>query len=626
MFKDYQKLYEESIKQPEQFWDQAAKEFVSWAQPWDKVTTGDFKSGDIKWFLNAKLNISVNCLDRHLEKNANKPALIWQGNELDEVRTLSYQDLYDLVNRFANLLKSQGVAIGDRVCLYMPMIPEAVAAMLACTRIGAIHSVVFGGFSPEALKNRIIDADCKILITVNEAYRGKTLLAVKNNVDTALQGVNCVDKVLVVKRTHNECTWVPERDVDVLAELPKQAAECEPLAFDSETPLFILYTSGSTGKPKGVLHTTGGYLTYVAATFNYIFDVKDNDIYFCTADIGWITGHSYVVYGPLANGTTSVIYEGAPTYPTPERIWDIIDKFKVSIFYTAPTLIRSLMQFGDQVLKTSLRNTLRVLGSVGEPINPEAWDWYFDKVGHKNCPIMDTWWQTETGGIMLAPLVPTGKQKPGSAMKPFFGIQPAILNNELKKVTDGSEGNLVIERPWPGVMRTVYGDHQRYIDTYLKPAPGFYTSGDGAKCDKDGDFWIIGRMDDVLKISGHRLGTAEVESALTQDHRIAEAAVVGYPHPIKGEGIYAFVILKAGTSPSDELAKELIADVRKAIGPIANIDYIQFVKDLPKTRSGKIMRRILRKMVVGERKDFGDISTLAEPGCIEDLLAGLKIK
>jgi acetyl-CoA synthetase len=625
MFKDYQKLYQTSIKNPDAFWDKITKELITWSKPWSKVSEGDFTDGDIKWFLGAELNVSVNCLDRHLPKYAHKPALIWQGNEPQDVRTLTYQELFELTNRFANLLKSYDIQKGDRVCLYMPVVPEAVAAMLACTRIGVIHSVVFGGFSAEALKNRIVAADCKAVITVNEGCRGESVLPFKTNVDEALEGINNVHTVFVVKRNDHPCVWREGRDVDVLAELPKQKATCDAVALDSEAPLFILYTSGSTGQPKGVLHTTGGYLTYAAYTCKYIFDLKDDDIYFCTADIGWITGHSYVVYGPLANGATTVIYEGPPAYPTPQRMWEIVDKFKVSIFYTAPTLLRSLMQYGDNDLKKTSRKSLRVLGSVGEPINKEAWQWYFEKIGGERCPIMDTWWQTETGGIMLAPTVALGSQKPGSAMKPFFGIEPAILTSELKKVTDQSEGSLVITKPWPGVMRTVYGDHQRFIDTYLKPAPGYYTSGDSAKCDKDGDYWILGRMDDVLKISGHRLGTAEVESALALDKRVAEAAVVGYPHPIKGEGIYAFVILKAGMKGDETLAKELIAAVRKTIGPIATIDYIQFVTDLPKTRSGKIMRRILRNMVEGEHEDFGDLSTLADPDCIKNLLAGLKI-
>lgn len=628
MFADYQKLYAASIKNKDAFWDQVAKDLITWSAPWSKVCEGDFNDGNIKWFVGAKLNASVNCLDRHLPQYAKKTAIIWQGNEPNEVRTLSYQELHDLVNRFANLLKSRGITKGDRVCLYMPMIPEAVAGMLACARIGAIHSVVFGGFSPESLKNRILDAKCKAVITVNDAYRGQSVLAFKKNVDEALHDVTCVETVFVVKRNDHSCQWLDDRDVDVLDELPKQPAFCEPELMDAEDPLFILYTSGSTGEPKGVVHTTGGYLTYAAYTYKYIFntDKEKDDIYFCSADIGWITGHSYVVYGPLANASVNVMYEGPPVYPTHTRIWEIIDKFKVTIFYTAPTLIRLLMQYGDENLHSSTRKSLRLLGSVGEPINVEAWQWYFNKVGHGRCPIMDTWWQTETGGILIAPMVGLGKQKPGYAMKPFFGIQPAILDTELKEVAANTEGALVIKQPWPGIMRTVYGNHQRFIDTYLKPYPGYYTSGDSAKYDEDKDYWILGRMDDVLKISGHRLGTAEIETALDHNPKAAESAVVGCPDAIKGEGIYAFVILKEGEEGNEALTKELIEYVRQAIGPLATISYIQFVTDLPKTRSGKIMRRILRKMVEGEKQNFGDLSTLADPDCIKVLLAGLKIK
>ncbi len=626
MFADYQKLYQESLKNPEAFWGGAAKELISWDKPWTKVQSGNWASGDIKWFLEGELNASKNCLDRHLTQHSDKTAILWQGNEPHEQRSLSYQELYDLVNRFANLLKSRDIKKGDRVCLYMPMIPEAIAAMLACARIGAIHSVVFGGFAPESLKNRILDAECKAVITVNEAYRGQTLLPFKANVDEALADVSCVSTVFVVKRNEHACQWIEGRDIDVLKALAEQEPYCKPESMDAEAPLFILYTSGSTGQPKGIVHTTGGYLTYAAYTFKYVFDIKPNDIYFCTADIGWITGHSYVVYGPLANASTILIYEGTPIYPTPTRIWDIIDQYHVSIFYTAPTLLRALMQYGDSPLEKSKRTSLRILGSVGEPINPEAWEWYFEKIGHQHCPIMDTWWQTETGGITMAPMVALNQQKPGAAMRPFFGIEPTLLNPTLDIIEGPGEGALAIKKPWPGMMRTIYGNHQRFIDTYLKTYPGYYATGDAAKRDLDDDYWLLGRMDDVLKISGHRIGTAEIESALTSDHRIAEAAVVGYPHPIKGEGIYAFIILKQEEQAEPTLEENLKKLVRKEIGPVAAVDYIQFVTELPKTRSGKIMRRILRKMVEGERDHFGDLSTLADPNCINKLISDLKLQ
>jgi acetyl-CoA synthetase len=626
MFIDYQKRYQESLQNPEAFWDKAAKELITWHRPWDKVSEGNLTSGDIKWFLGANLNASSNCLDRHLALHAKKTAILWQGNEPNETRALSYQDLYDLVNRFANLLKSREINKGDRVCLYMPMIPEAIAAMLACARIGAIHSVVFGGFSPESLKNRIIDAECKAVITANDAYRGQTLLPYKANVDEALKDISCVSTVFVIKRNEHTCQWIEGRDIDALKALAEQEPYCEPEPMDADAPLFILYTSGSTGQPKGIVHTTGGYLTYAAYTFKYVFDIKPNDIYFCTADIGWITGHSYVVYGPLANASTVMIYEGTPIYPTPARIWEIIDQYQVNVFYTAPTLLRMLMQHGDSELTTSSRTSLRILGSVGEPINFEAWEWYFEKVGNKHCPIMDTWWQTETGGITMAPMVAMDQQKPGAAMRPFFGIKPALLDPELNIIEGPGEGALVIEKPWPGIMRTIYGNHQRFVDTYLKIYPGYYATGDAAKRDAEGDYWLLGRMDDVLKISGHRIGTAEVESALTLDNRVAEAAVVGYPHPIKGDGIYAFIILKLEAHADYNLEETLRKLVRKEIGPVATVDYIQFVNELPKTRSGKIMRRILRKMVEGERSHFGDLSTLADPSCINKLISDLKLQ
>ena len=625
MFSDYPALYQESITDPAAFWAKIAKATLTWDAPWHEVHSGDFNSGAIQWFAGGKLNASVNCLDRHLAKYADKTALIWQGNAPEAQKKLTYKDLYELVNRFANLLKQEGIGVGDRVCIYMPMIPEAIAAMLASARIGAVHSVVFGGFAPEALKNRILDAKCKLVITVDHASRGANLLGFKANVDQALVGVDCVEKVLVVRHAQQDCPWVPGRDVDVLQALAAQEAYCAPESVEAETPLFILYTSGSTGTPKGILHSTGGYLTYAAYTFNYVFNLQPDDIYFCTADIGWITGHSYVVYGPLANAATIVIYEGAPLYPTPARMWALIDAYKVSIFYTAPTLIRTLMQQGDHYLEASSRQSLRLLASVGEPINPEGWEWYFNVVGQARCPIMDTWWQTETGGILMAPMVAMQKQKPGAAMKPFFGIVPAILTPDAQKNRDNTEGALVLQAPWPGMMRSIYGDHQRFIDAYLKAYPGYYATGDAARCDVDDDYWLLGRMDDVLNVSGHRLGTAEIESALVLHPKVTEAAVVGFPHALKGQGIYAFVSLLLDAKPSAELEQELIQLVRREIGSIAQVDYIQFVPDLPKTRSGKIMRRILRKMVEGEAEHLGDVSTLADPALVKLILHDLKI-
>lgn len=579
-------------------WSEIAQKTLSWFKPWHTVSKGDFSAGKIEWYVGAELNACYNCVDRHLETRGDKIALIAEANEPGETRTFTYHELHVEVCRFANYLKKEGFKKGDRIAIYMPMIPEAVIAMLACARIGVVHSVVFGGFSAESLRSRIVDAQCAGVITIESSFRGKSELFFRKNVNEAIKDLDCVKAVLDYR--------VGEPMCDKLS----AACLCEPM--DSEDPLFILYTSGSTGKPKGVVHTTGGYLTYAAYTHKLVFDLKEDDIYFCTADIGWITGHSYVVYGPLANGATVLTFDGAPLYPTPERYWQIIDQHKVSIFYTAPTAIRLLMQQGDEYLKSTSRKSLRILGSVGEPINPEAWEWYSKAVGGDRCPIMDTWWQTETGGILLAPLVSKDEQKPGSAMKALPGISPQILGE--------IEGALVIDQPWPGIARTVYGDHQRFIDTYLKPNPGVYTTGDGAKRDADGDYWILGRMDDVLNVAGHRLGTAELESALVLHDKVAEAAVVGIPHAIKGQGICAFVALMSGEQPSPELQKELIELIRKEIGPIAVIDHLQFVDDLPKTRSGKIMRRILRKIAEGEQDSIGDVSTLSNPDSVEKIL------
>ena len=603
------KAYATSIADRDAFWHEMANQTLTWFKPWHTVSQGDFIDGKLAWFVGAELNASYNCLDRHLADHSDKIALICEGNEAEDLRCFTYLELYQKVCRFANLLKSRGIKKGDRVAIYLPMIAEGVVAMLACARIGAIHSVVFGGFSAESLRARIEDASCVAVITVNYAHRGEGLLHFKTNVDEALREVESVHSVLVIQHTDHECPWTEGRDVDVNQVEPTMQNICVPEIMDSEDPLFILYTSGSTGKPKGVVHATGGYLMYAAYTHKLVFDLQPQDIYFCTADIGWITGHSYGVYGPLANASTVVIYEGVPTYPTPSRYWDIVDRHRVSIFYSSPTALRSLMQFGDEDVDRTSRASLRVLGSVGEPINPEAWQWYFHKIGGGRCRIMDTWWQTETGGIMLAPLVEQDQQKPGSAMKPLFGIVPEI-----------DQGAFLIHYPWPGMACSIYGDHARFMETYLKPNPGFYTTGDEARQDEDGDYWILGRMDDVLNVAGHRLGTAEIESALALHPDVAEAAVVGCPHPIKGQGIYAFVSLMLDKQPSISLKESLIKQVRKEIGPIATIDHIQFVSGVPKTRSGKIMRRILRKMVEGEREQFGDLSTLANPDSVQEIL------
>ncbi len=616
----YERLYQRSIEDPESFWADQATQFLHWQQPWEELCAADMPNGRISWFRGGKLNASVNCIDRHLPTRAQQTAIIWEGDEPDRQLHISYQQLHDEVGRLANGLRSRGVKKGDRVCIYMPMIPQAAYAMLACARIGAMHSVVFGGFSPHSLRDRILDADCQVLITADQGMRGGRVVPLKANADQALADCPNVHSVICYRHTGADVSWNNTRDIwyqDLVAAQPTKAA---PEWMDAEDPLFILYTSGSTGKPKGVQHSTGGYLLQAAMTHQYIFDYQDGDIYWCTADVGWITGHSYIVYGPLTNGATTLMFEGVPTYPDASRCWQIVDKHQVNIFYTAPTAIRQLMAQGDEFVARTQRNSLRVLGSVGEPINPEAWEWYYHQVGAGRCPIVDTWWQTETGAIMIAPLPGATALKPGSATRPFFGILPGLVddNGKLIEATE-ARGNLVITRSWPSQIRSVYGDHQRVIDTYYRQYPGYYFTGDGARRDADGYYWITGRVDDVLNISGHRLGTAEVESALVLHDAVAEAAVVGFPHAIKGEGIYAFVTLMHDAAPSAELMQELIALVREEIGPFAKPDHIQWAPGLPKTRSGKIMRRILRKIAAGEIEELGDISTLADPSVVEDL-------
>ena len=617
----YNEMYQMSVKEPEKFWAEQATNFIDWFSPWDKVLEWDYNKGIIRWFEGATLNVSYNCIDRHLEKRADQVAIIWEGDDPTEDKKITYRELHQQVSKFANVLKARGVKKGDRVCIYMPMIPEAAYAMLACTRIGAVHSVVFGGFSPESLKDRILDSDCRVVITADEGVRGSKKIPLKANTDKAIEQCPNVHTVLTIKRTGGDINWNSEIDVWYHEIMADASDDCPAEKMNAEDPLFILYTSGSTGKPKGVLHTTGGYILYAAITTKYTFDLHEGDVFWCTADVGWVTGHSYLVYGPLAIGGTTISFEGIPNYPTASRFWETVDKHQVNVFYTAPTAIRALMREGnDPVTKTS-RKSLRLLGTVGEPINPEAWEWYYRVVGEQRCPIVDTWWQTETGGHMLTPLPGATPLKPGSATRPFFGIQPALMDTD-GKVVEGNpaEGALVMTFPWPGQMRSVYGDHERFVKTYFSDYPGHYFSGDGARRDEDGYYWITGRMDDVLNISGHRMGTAEVESALVLHEAIAEAAVVGYPHDIKGQGIYAYVTPIAGIETTEALRKELIQLVRSEIGPIATPDIIQWAPGLPKTRSGKIMRRILRKIAANEVDELGDTSTLADPAVVEELV------
>jgi acetyl-CoA synthetase len=616
----YKAMYERSITDPAGFWAEQAQQFLHWDKPWDTVLDWDYTKGHIRWFEGGKLNACYNCVDRHLDTRGDQTALIWEGDDPANDAHITYRQLHEHVCRMANVLKSRNVRKGDRVCIYMPMIPEAVYAMLACARIGAIHSVVFGGFSPDSIKDRILDSDCHTVITTDEGLRGSKTVHLKANVDTALKSCPNVNTVVVVRHTGGQIDWHEGRDLWYHEAAANVAADCPVEIMDAEDPLFILYTSGSTGKPKGAMHTTGGYLLYAAITHKYVFDYHDGDVYWCTADVGWVTGHSYIVYGPLANGGISLVFEGVPTYPDASRFWEVCDKHKVNTFYTAPTALRSLMRLGDEPVRKTSRSSLRLLGSVGEPINPEAWEWYFHTIGEARCPIVDTWWQTETGGHMIAPVPGALKMKPGSASLPFFGVMPAIVDTNGKVIDGPGEGTLVITHPWPGQMRTVYGNHQRFIETYFSAFPGMYFTGDGARRDEDGYYWITGRVDDVLIVSGHNLGTAEIESALVLHEAVAEAAIVGYPHEIKGQGIYAYVTLKQGVEPSDDLRKDLVKLVRAEIGPIATPDIIQWAPGLPKTRSGKIMRRILRKIAANQMDALGDTSTLADPGVVDDLV------
>ncbi|MBD9399265.1 acetate--CoA ligase [Pseudomonas sp. PDM11] len=616
----YQRLYRQSVDDPQTFWGEQAKAFLDWFKPWDEVCSGSLSKGDVRWFSGGQLNISHNCIDRHLAKRGDQVALIWEGDDPMDSARITYRELHEQVCRLANVLKSRGVKKGDRVCIYMPMVPQAAYAMLACTRIGAVHSVVFGGFSPDALRDRILDADCRTVITADEAVRGGKLIPLKSNVDKALASCPNVSTVLVVKRTGNKVGWDDKRDIWYSEAVQQVAADCPAEPMDAEAPLFILYTSGSTGKPKGVLHSTAGYLLQAAMTHKYVFDYHDGDIYWCTADVGWVTGHSYIVYGPLANGATSLIFEGVPNYPDTSRFWQVIDKHQVNIFYTAPTALRALMREGEAPVKKASRSSLRLLGSVGEPINPEAWEWYFKVVGEQRCPIVDTWWQTETGAIMITPLPGATDLKPGSATRPFFGVQPVLLDEQGKEIDGPGAGVLAIKASWPSQIRSVYGDHKRMLETYFTAYPGYYFSGDGARRDEDGYWWITGRIDDVINVSGHRIGTAEVESALVLHDAVAEAAVVGYPHDVKGQGIYAFVTTMNGVEPSDELKKELLSLVGKEIGSFAKPELIQWAPGLPKTRSGKIMRRILRKIACNELDSLGDTSTLADPSVVDSLI------
>ncbi len=617
----YHAMYRRSIEAPEAFWAEQANSFLSWRKPFDSVCQFDFSQGEARWFDGGQLNITENCIDRHLPARAQDVAIIWEGDEPSQQAHITYGQLHEQVCRLANVLKARGVKRGDRVCIYMPMIPEAAYAMLACARIGAIHSVVFGGFSPDALKDRILDSDCQVVITSDEGVRGGRQVPLKANADMALGQCPNVHTLLVVRRTGHPVAWDPKRDVWYHEAVAHVGSDCPAEPMDSEDPLFILYTSGSTGKPKGVLHTTAGYLLGAAMTHHYVFDYRPGEIYWCTADVGWITGHSYILYGPLANGATTLMFEGVPTYPDASRFWQVIDKHQVNIFYTAPTAIRALMAQGDEFVRNTSRSSLRLLGSVGEPINPEAWEWYHKVVGEERCPIVDTWWQTETGSVLITPLPGATALKPGSATRPFFGVQPAIVDNDGKLLEGACEGNLVITSSWPSQIRTVYGDHARMVQTYFSTYPGMYFTGDGARRDEDGYYWITGRVDDVLNVSGHRLGTAEIESALVLHPAVAEAGVVGYPHNIKGQGIYVFVTLMHGVEASSALAAELREFVSQEISPIAKPDLLQFAPGLPKTRSGKIMRRILRKIACNELDTLGDTSTLADPSVVDSLIA-----
>ena len=621
----YKAMYQQSIENPDQFWAEQAAEFLQWESPWQTVRDVDFSKGEATWFGGGKLNVAVNCIDRHLAKRADQTAIIWEGDEPTDDKKISYRELHDNVSRLGNVLRDRGVKKGDRVCIYMPMIPEAAYAMLACARIGAVHSVVFGGFSPEALKDRILDSDCQVVITADEGVRGGKSVPLKVNVDKALESCPNVHTCLVVKRTGGNINWTENRDIWYQDAIQAVSADCPAEIMDAEDPLFILYTSGSTGKPKGVMHTTGGYLLMVAMSFKYTFDYREGDVFWCTADVGWVTGHSYILYGPLCNGGITLMFEGVPTYPDASRCWQVIDKHQVNQFYIAPTAIRALMGAGDKFVQGSSRSSLKLLGTVGEPINPEAWEWYYRVVGDSRCPIVDTWWQTETGGHMLTPLPGVTDLKPGSASQPFFGVEPVLLDTEGNEIEGAGEGLLMIKSSWPSQIRTVYGDHKRCIETYFSAYPGYYFTGDGARRDEDGYYWITGRVDDVLNVSGHRMGTAEVESALVLHAKVAEAAVVGYPHDIKGQGIYCYVTLMADVELNEEqqdaLRKELIALCVREIGPIAKPDIIQWAPGLPKTRSAKIMRRILRKVAANELDSLGDTSTLADPSVVEELIA-----
>ncbi len=626
--KAYHALYERSINDPDGFWGEIGRR-IDWIKPFTKVKNTSFGPGDvsIKWFEDGTLNVSANCIDRHLATRADQVAIIWEGDDPSQDEKITYRQLHERVCKFANVLKAHGVKKGDRVTIYLPMIPEIAYAMLACARIGAVHSIVFGGFSPEALGGRIHDAQSKFIITADEGLRGGKHVPLKKNADAALEKVaQGGEQMLVVRRTGNEVPWDPARDIWLDEELAKVSADCPPEEMSAEDPLFILYTSGSTGTPKGVLHTTGGYLVFASVTHQYVFDYHDGDIYWCTADVGWVTGHSYIVYGPLANGATTLMFEGVPSYPTLSRFWEVVDKWGVNTLYTAPTAIRALEGAGDDYVKRTSRASLRLLGSVGEPINPEAWEWYYHVVGEGRCPIVDTWWQTETGGILITPLPGATALKPGSATRPFFGVKPALMDEKGQIIEGAGAGNLVILDSWPGQARSVFGDHERFVQTYFSAYKGMYFTGDGCRRDEDGYYWITGRVDDVINVSGHRLGTAEVESALDSHPKVAEAAVVGYPHDLKGQGIYCYVTLNAGETWSEDLRKELIAHVRKEIGPIASPDLIQFAPGLPKTRSGKIMRRILRKIAEDEFSNLGDISTLADPMVVEDLISNRQNK